>query len=105
MCAGRVVCPGKRGGDRVGRTRGGTTSKWHIVCDGNDVPLAVHLADGRPHDLTQAEVTLAALRMPRRRGCPWTRPGGLAADKGYWSTPHRLHSALSIEAPSSSSWH
>ena len=60
-----------------------------MVCDGNGIPLAVHLADGRSHDLMQAEATLAALRVPCRSGCPRTRPDGLAADKGYDSRAFR----------------
>lgn len=71
---------GQRGGDAVGRTRGGPTTKWHAVCDGNGIPLAMHLGDGRAHDITQATVVLEKIRAPRR---------GLAADKGYDSRVFR----------------
>ena len=60
-----------------------------MVCDGQGIPLALHLADGRAHDVTQATATLAQVRVPRRRGRPRTRPGGLAADKGYDSKAFR----------------
>ena len=62
-----------------------------MVCDGNGIPLAVHLADGRAHDLTQARTVLEKIRVPRRRGRPRSRPDGLAADKGYDSDAFRQY--------------
>ena len=61
---------GQRGSDAVGPIRGSTTSKVHAVCDGNGIPLALYLADGPAHDLTQAKVTLADISVPRRCGHP-----------------------------------
>ena len=45
---------GQKGGHRVGRIRGGSTSKRHVIVDGNGLPLAVVLSDGRCHDITRA---------------------------------------------------
>jgi len=61
------------------------------VCDGNGIPLALHLADGRIHDVKQAEATLEEITVPRRSGRPRTRPAGLAADKGYDSRAFRAY--------------
>lgn len=61
------------------------------MCDGNGIPLALHLTDGQRHDVTQAQQTLEQIRVPRRSGRPRTRPGGLAADKGYDSREFRTY--------------
>jgi len=53
------------------------------------VPLAIHLANGRLNDITQARTTLELVRVPRRGRPPRTRPRGLAADKGYDSREFR----------------
>ena len=87
----RLVCSGKKGGEATGRSRGGLTSRRHAVCDGNGIPLALHLSDGCCHDITQAVATLEQIRVPRRRGAPRTRPSGLAADKGYDSLAFRRY--------------
>ena len=41
------------------------------------------LTAGQVHESTQLEPVLDAIRVPRRRGRPRTRPGRLVADKGY----------------------
>jgi len=43
----------------------------------------VVLTAGQVHESTQLEPVLDAIRVPRRRGRPRTRPGRLVADKGY----------------------
>ena len=77
MCIGWLVCTSKKGGQRVGRTCGGSTSKRHAVEDGNGVPLAVVLSDGRCHEVTRAIATVESIRI----GCLHRRPHGLAADR------------------------
>lgn len=59
------------------------------MCDGKGIPLALHLANGCAHDITQAAAVLEKIRVPRRHGRPRTRPGGLTADKGYDSRAFR----------------
>lgn len=78
MCIGWLVCTSKKGGQRVGRTCGGSTSKRHAVVDGNGLPLAVVLSDGRCHDVTRALAAVESIQI----GCLRRRPRGLAADKG-----------------------
>lgn len=69
----------QKGGQRVGRTCGGSTSKRHAVVDGNGLPLAVGLSDRRCHDVTHALAAVESIQI----GCLHRRPRGLAADKGY----------------------
>ena len=73
MCTGWLVCSGKKGGQRVGRTCGGSTSKRHAVVDGNGLPLAVVLSDGRCHDSTRAIAAVESIQI----GCLSRRPRGL----------------------------
>ena len=79
----RIECAGQKGGDLTGRSRAGVGTKRHLVVDGNGIPLAIALSAGHRHEMTMAQQTVEAIRVPRRRGRPRTRPGGLAADKGY----------------------
>ena len=60
MCA---VGGSKRGGSQkaqaLGRSRGGFSSKIHIVVDAVGFPLRFSLTGGERHDITQAESLLA----------------------------------------------
>lgn len=87
---GWVLREGQKGGDKVGSTRAGKASKRHFVVEGNGLPLACHLAEGNVADITAAPWALAQVKVPRRRGRPRTRPGGLAADRGYDGKAFRL---------------
>ncbi|MGW5906525.1 transposase [Streptomyces althioticus] len=48
-----------------GRSRGGRTSKIHLVCDGAGRPLAFTLTGGNTNDCTQFTVVMEAIRVPR----------------------------------------
>ncbi len=80
----------KRGGQRVGRTCGGSTSKRHAVVDGNGLPLAVVLSAGRCHDVTRALAAVESIQI----SCLRRRPRGLAADKGYDSRGFRKYLSM-----------
>jgi transposase len=68
----------------LGRSRGGFTSKFHLLTDGNGLPLAVEVSAGQQHDSTMFEATLEAfVGIPRRVGRPRRRPRRVAGDKGY----------------------
>lgn len=68
----------------LGRSRGGFTSKFHLITDGNGVPLAVEVSAGQRHDSTMFEATMeAVVGIPRRVGRPRRRPERIAGDKGY----------------------
>ena len=52
------------------------TTKLHVVCDGNGLPLAVHLTAGQRSESAQFEAVCALVDAPRR-------PQRLLADRGY----------------------
>ncbi len=68
----------------LGRSRGGFTTKLHLVTDGAGLPLAVALSAGQAHESQHATRVLDVVRVPRRGpGRPRRRPVALAGDKGY----------------------
>jgi transposase len=72
----------------LGRSRGGFGSKFHLVTDGNGIPLAVEVTAGQVHESTRAESVIgqAVACLIGRRRKRWRRrhkPKKLAADKGY----------------------
>jgi IS5 family transposase len=54
-----------------------------VVADGNGLPIGLHVASARPHEIHLADATLATIRVPQKRGRPRTRPKELVADKAY----------------------
>jgi transposase len=73
-----------RSEEALGRSRGGFTTKIHLVCDGKGRPLGISLSAGQRHDSTQMEAALDAVRAPPAgRGRPRKRPARLNLDKGY----------------------
>jgi transposase len=67
----------------LGRSRGGFSSKIHLVCDGKGTPLAVTVTAGQRHESTAFEATIDGVLVRRRRGRPRRRPRRLAGDKAY----------------------
>ena len=63
----------------MGPSRAGTTSKRHIVCEGNGVPAAIHLSSGNRHNISQAVAALEKIVVPQPRNHPRTRPRALCA--------------------------
>lgn len=60
----------------LGRSRGGLTTKIHVVCDSRGLPLGIALSPGQSHDSTCFEVAVEAVPFDRL-------PESLAGDKGY----------------------
>jgi len=56
----------------IGRSRGGLTTKIHMVVDGLGNPLTFSLTGGHAHDITQAETLMEQVQ-----------PDAVLADKGY----------------------
>lgn len=52
------------------------TTKLHVVCDGNGIPLGAALSPGQAHDSTCFEIALNAVLLEH-----W--PHAVAGDKGY----------------------
>jgi transposase len=76
--------------EALGRSRGGLTSKLHLLVDGRGRPLALHLSAGQVHESTQVEAVLDRVRVPRKgRGRPRKRPKSVLTDKGYNGRPTR----------------
>ena len=60
--------------EAIGRSRGGLPTKIHAVVDALGTPVAVSLAGGHVHDVTQAHVVIQEIE-----------PAALLADKAYES--------------------
>lgn len=79
---------GKKGGTEepidhaLGRSRGGLTTKIHLVCDANGIPLRFLLSPGQASDFTHAQPLLDQVRIPGKWR-PRKRYRWLLADKGY----------------------
>lgn len=69
----------------LGRSRGGFTTKIHILCDGRGHPLHFHLTAGQTHDSTALDIVLegADARLHDGDGKPIAWPVALGGDKGY----------------------
>lgn len=78
------------GDHAIGRSRGGLTTKLHLVADGKGRMLAGVLTAGNVNDTTMMAATLDQIRVPRTgRGRPRRRPYRVLADKGYPSKTNR----------------
>jgi transposase len=63
----------------------------HLLTDANGLPLALHLTAGQRHESRAFAPLMAAVRLPRRRGRPRTRPRQLLGDKAYSTPAIRAH--------------
>ncbi|WP_165959276.1 transposase [Actinomadura sp. KC345] len=81
--------PSARHRGAIGHSRGGLTSKNHLVCDGRGRTLAFVLAPGQAADTSMLIATLDKIRVPAGRGRPRTRPDRVIADKSYPSKANR----------------
>ncbi|MFF7094456.1 IS5 family transposase [Streptomyces rubradiris] len=81
---------GGAGGEGLGRSRGGFTSKLHLSADGRCRPLSLVVTGGQRADCTQFKLVLEKIRVPRTGpGRPRKKPDSLAADKAYSNGPCR----------------
>jgi transposase len=69
----------------IGRSRGGFSTKIHLLCDGNGHPLHFHLTAGQDHETTAIVPLLkgADERLLDGDGEPNPWPVSLCGDKGY----------------------
>ena len=66
----------------LGYSRGGFSTKIHLLCDSQGAVLGIHVTPGQRHESRAFESTMERVYLPRRRGRRrW--PGRLAGDKGY----------------------
>ncbi|MFJ3086690.1 IS5 family transposase [Streptomyces sp. NPDC086838] len=81
---------GGAGGESLGRSRGGFTSKLHLSADGRCRPLSLIVTPGQRADCTQFIAVLGKIRVPRPGlGRPRKKPDSLAADRAYSNGPVR----------------
>ncbi|MFI6847264.1 IS5 family transposase [Kitasatospora sp. NPDC050467] len=75
---------GGAGGEALGRSRGGFTTKIDLSADGHCRVLSLVITPGQCADCTQFEPVMEKIRVPRL-GCgrPRTTPDSVSADKGY----------------------
>jgi len=69
----------------LGRSRGGFSTKFHLLCDGIGHPLCFRLTPGQAHESTTLEAVLEAAdaQVLDANGDPVAWPLALAADKAY----------------------
>ncbi|WP_374210478.1 IS5 family transposase [Streptomyces sp. CL12-4] len=90
--AGRPAGGGGQIGECLGRSRGGFTTKIHLVADGRCRPLAFVLTPEHYGDGPQLEHVLEQISVPRPGvGRPRTRPDRVLADKAYTSRSNRRY--------------
>lgn len=78
------ILPAEPADHGIGRSRGGLTSKVHLLVDGRGLPLSVLLTPGQSGDNPQLLPLLDAIRVPRPGpGRPRSRPEKVLADKAY----------------------
>ena len=89
---GQYVGSAAQADQALGRSRGGLTTKIHLVCDGRGRPLGMLVTAGQRHESTQLGPLLDTIRVPRATsGRPRKRPAHLIADRGYsYTTCRRL---------------
>lgn len=89
----------------LGRSRGGFTTKIHLLCDANGHPLHFQLTAGQDHESTALEALLegADSDIVDHDGQPIAWPVALAGDKGYradWIDAHLLDLGINPVIPS-----
>jgi transposase len=92
----------------LGRSRGGFSTKIHILCDGQGQPLHFHLTPGQVHDSTVLDTLLvgADARLHDGEGVPFAWPVALGGDKGYradWIDQYLLNLTIQPVIPSKAS--
>jgi transposase len=89
----------------LGRSRGGFSTKIHVLCDGHGHPLDFHLTAGQAHETTALVPLLegAEERVVDGDGEPIAWPVALAGDKGYradWIDEYLLELGIKPVIPS-----
>ncbi|MFB7982814.1 IS5 family transposase [Streptomyces vinaceus] len=88
----RPLGGGGAGGDGLGRSRGGFTTKLHLSADGRCRPLSMVVTPGQRADCTQFKPVLEKIRVPKPGpGRPRKKPDSVAADKAYSNGPCRQY--------------
>ena len=81
----------------MGRSRGGFTTKIHLLCDANGHPLHFHLTAGQDHEATALVDLLESVDLRDGEGGAVDWPCFLAGDKGYradWIDDYLLQAGI-----------
>ena len=80
------------GGEALGRSRGGFSTKIHVRAEGHGQPVTFHLTGGERHDSIALPALLDGGAVRRKRGGrPRLRPRRVAGDKAFADRPSREH--------------
>ena len=82
---------GKKGADAqeslntqaLGRSRGGFSTKIHVLCEGAGLPISVLLTPGETHESTMLEPLLSSVKIRGKPGAPRQKFDVVSGDKGY----------------------
>jgi transposase len=77
------VRPGEPADHALGRSRGGFSTKIHLVCDAKGRPIGAEISAGQDHETTRFASLVDRITIRGARGRPRKRPDALAGDKGY----------------------
>ena len=77
------------GGEALGRSRGGFSTKVHVRAEGCGKPVTFHLTGGERHDSVALASLLDDGAVRRKRGRPRLRPRRVAGDKAFAGRPSR----------------
>ena len=67
----------------MGRSRGGLSTKIHVLCEGAGKPVVVTVTPGQDHESTQAAPLLDGVAIRGKPGPPRRRFEHVAGDKAY----------------------
>jgi transposase len=89
----------------LGRSRGGFSTKIHILCDGHGLPLSFHLTAGQTHESAVLDDVLIAAdqSLLDEDGERIAWPFALGGDKGYradWIDEYLLDLGIATVIPS-----
>ena len=73
----------------LGTSRGGLSTKLHILCEGRGLPITVQITPGEQHETTMLEPLLDGVAVAGKPGPPRRRFAVVAGDKGYDSEAAR----------------
>jgi DDE family transposase len=66
----------------LGYSRGGFSTKIHLLCDSHGILLGIYVTPGQRHDSKVFEIVVERVLLPHHRGQRFW-PDRMAGDKGY----------------------